>query len=165
MIHLNVIGRLGVDAEIKTTKKGSQFVTFRVATDVFVDGENQTVWFNVRDFSERGLKMVEFLKKGRLVHVHGLETVSLYTDSKGETKISRDITAYNIDLPRTGASGATTTEATTVAATPQTPTTTTTVTTPVSAPVSDFSMEAATCGTFQPTVVTASAADIDDLPF
>ena len=163
MIHLNVIGRLGVDAEIKTTKKGSQFVTFRVATDVFVDGETQTVWFNVRDFSERGLKMVEYLKKGRLVHVHGLETISLYTDSKGETKISRDITAYNIDLPRTGVSGGTTTE-TVATATPQT---TLVVETPtVNTPIDTVSMETATCGTFRPSIATVpNAADVDDLPF
>ena len=56
---INFNARLGRDAEIKQTQNGSQYVAFTCATDVFTNGNTETVWFNVTDFSERSLKIVQ----------------------------------------------------------------------------------------------------------
>ena len=80
-VNINVIGRLGADAEVKESAKG-KFVTFRLATDVWMPQtkSNETVWFRVSDFSNRTLSIAEHLKKGRQVHVSGTELCSIFTD-------------------------------------------------------------------------------------
>ena len=44
-VKVNVIGRLGADAEVRESKNG-KFVTFRVATDEFKNNTNETVWLS-----------------------------------------------------------------------------------------------------------------------
>ena len=106
MININFIGRLGADAELKTsTKNGKQFVTMRVATDEFKNGENTTAWINVTYTAERAIKMHEYLKKGSAVSVHGIETVGTYQNKNGETMVSRDVLADRVDFLGLGKSG------------------------------------------------------------
>ena len=44
MIHINFIGRLGADAEIKTLPNGSSLMIMNVATDEFSHGQKVTTW-------------------------------------------------------------------------------------------------------------------------
>lgn len=69
-------GRLGADAEVKTSKTGNAFVTFSVATDESVKrGENwevETSWHDcIAGGSIAKSKTVEFMKKGCTVCVRG----------------------------------------------------------------------------------------------
>lgn len=147
---VNLNGRLGADAEVKNGKSGNQFLTFRVATDEFKNGNKGTAWFNViADATDRNMKMVQYLTKGKLVNIVGTETVDLYTNKNGEPQISRDIRAYNIDFVSVGGSGDTSNQTSTVATSSEQP---------------------QGCGTFkkpEPSVaqtVVASEPE-DDLPF
>jgi len=105
MVNVNFIGRLGADAELKTGKNGKQFVSMRVATDEFKNGEKSTAWLNVTWVNDRGIKMQEYLKKGSAVSVMGSETVSTYQSKNGETMVSRDILADRIEFVNLGKSG------------------------------------------------------------
>ena len=105
MINVNFMGRLGDDAELKTSKGGKQFVSMRIATDEFKNGERGTTWINVSYYAEKGTKMLEFLKKGSAVSVLGVETVGTYQSKNGETMVSRDVIADRVDFVNLGKSG------------------------------------------------------------
>ena len=107
MINVNFMGRLGADAELKTSKGGKQFVSMRIATDEFKNGERGTAWINVSYYAEKGTKMLEFLKKGSAVSVLGVETVGTYQSKNGETMVSRDVIADRVDFVNLGKSGET----------------------------------------------------------
>ena len=110
MVNLNVIGRLGADAE-KINGKNGQFLSFRLATDDRANGEKITTWFRVTFNGDRSGKLAEYLTKGKLINVIGTETVSLYTAKDGSKQISRDINASSIEFVSIG-SGNTQTETT-----------------------------------------------------
>ena len=144
MVNVNVIGRLGADAELIDGKNG-KFISFRLATD---DGKNKnneriTTWFRVTLNGDRVTKLVEYLTKGKLINVIGTETVGTYQAKDGSTQISREINASNIEFVSVG-SGSTASDT----ATSETPSVTT----------GDFKKDAV--------VTTASKEDAgDDLPF
>ena len=156
MVNVNLIGRLGMDSEIRETKNGGKYVTLRVATDEFRNGKNETVWLNVFDYSERALKMAQYWKKGTMLNVFGVETVGVYQSKQtGEWLPSRDIRAYAIDFVNGGGSG--NTQNTTEVATT---TNSTTPTPSISVPTAQATPTPQVTPSFG-TVVDAS----DDLPF
>jgi single-strand DNA-binding protein len=104
MINVNFNGRLGADAEVRTSKGGKQYVSMRVATDEFKNGEKSTAWLNVTYHSDRAIKMQPFLKKGSAISVIGSETVGTYQDKNGETQVSRDVLADRVDFIGLGSS-------------------------------------------------------------
>lgn len=105
-VLINIIGRLGNDSEIIDGKNG-KFLSFSLATDDFKGGEKTTSWFRVHYNGERGIKLSEWLKKGRMVNVCGTETVSLWTDKSGNPQISRDVNALSVEFVSVGNSGQT----------------------------------------------------------
>lgn len=142
MVNVNVIGRLGADAELIDGKNG-KFISFRLATDDRKNNEKVTSWFRVTLNGDRATKLVEYLTKGKLVNVIGTETVGTYQAKDGTTQISRDISASNIEFVSVG-SGSTASDT----ATSETPSVTT----------GDFKKDAV--------VTTAAKEDAgDDLPF
>lgn len=147
-VKVNVIGRLGVDAEVKEGKNG-KFVTFRMATDGFKDkdGQKETIWLSVMDSSQNALKRAEWLKKGKLVDISGVEVCRIYNDKNGQPQIGREVIADRVDFVNVGVSGNTSSDATTTAA---------------NIPTS--------CGTLkpptpQPSMSMSSIVDDDELPF
>ena len=142
MIYCELIGRLGADAELRTSAKGNQFVSMRVASNDFVGGENVTTWVTVMWSGDRAVKMQEHMKKGSAVSVHGTLRTSLFTNKNGEQSISTDLFADRVDFVSLGKSGDT------------------------------QANEAVTeTGTFKPkakaeeVAVASAASDADDLPF
>lgn len=165
MVYVNVIGRLGADAEVHQSEKG-KFVSFRMATNDFVDGQQTTIWLSVTCPSESVIKLAPYLTKGRMVQIYGKERVRLYTDRNGATQIGRDVFATNVDMVATGNSGNTQSEN----VVKETVSTTTSQTATATATIDDATVaRMMTCGTMvQPQAamsVSASDADVDDLPF
>lgn len=97
-VNVNIIGRLGADCEIKNSSNGKPFVVFRLATDEYKNGKNSTTWLNVVDYTEKTYKIASYLKKGALISLHGIETISLYTNKNGEVNFSRDVMSDRVDF-------------------------------------------------------------------
>lgn len=97
-VKIHVIGRLGADAEVKQTKQGKDFATFNLAVDDFAGGKKITSWFAVADFSDVAKRRAEYLKKGSMIEVQGLETCRIYMDRNNLPQIARDIRATHIDF-------------------------------------------------------------------
>lgn len=109
-----LVGRLGADAELKTSKNGGQFVTMRVASNEFFGGENTTTWVSVIWHGDRAVKMAEYMKKGSQVFVVGKPKATIYTTKSGEAAIDETIYADSVDFVGGGNSGSTASNSTTV---------------------------------------------------
>ena len=107
MMYIEVNGRLGADAELKTSTKGNQFVSLRVATNDYIGGENITTWVNVLWSGDRAVKMAGHVKKGSSVVVRGVPKFSTYTTKNGENAVSVDVFADRVDFGSNGNSGVT----------------------------------------------------------
>lgn len=105
MIKCFYDGRLGADAELKTSQNGAQFYSMRVATDDYKNGNNETVWTNVIVNAERVGKMK--FTKGSHVLITGTLRTSAYQTKSGESAVSVDVIADSIHYVRGGGSGAT----------------------------------------------------------
>lgn len=143
MININVIGRLAADAESKTSQKGTQYVQFRMGVDDYANGKSETVWFNVTSSTEQAQRIAQYLTKGKLICVHGTESIRLFTNKQNEPAIGRDILAHSIDFISAGRKEGT-------------PSTTTSDVTTTSLPQVDIPAA--------PAMATASTSE-DDLPF
>ena len=74
-----IIGTVGRDAELKTTKGGKKFCTFSVATK---PDKNKTVWVNVTTWDKRAEIDAQYVKKGMIVQVEG----TLQSDDSGKPR-------------------------------------------------------------------------------
>ena len=159
-VNVQIIGRLGADAEMRTSKNGNAFVAFRVATDEYRNGNNETVWMNVSDNTDKTKKMSQYLTKGKMVCVYGTESVSIYHDKNGAPQVSRDIWSDRVDFVNAGNSNNAEQQKDAVQQAPQ------------QAPMGE--VPPVTCGTLKPTqpmqtvqqnMAAATSVEEDDLPF
>lgn len=101
MRNIIIDGRLGKDAEIKSTKDGKQYLSLTVANDIYANGETKTEWFNVSSFIDSDLKRAQYLTKGRFVIISGDLAIEPRTNN-GKLYLNMYIRANNIDMPRLG---------------------------------------------------------------
>jgi single-strand DNA-binding protein len=111
MQYLQIIGRLGADSELKTSKNGKQFLSMRVASNDFIGGENLTTWISVLWGGERAVKMAEHLKKGSQVIINGTPKYSLYKTKNGESAIDVSVFADRVDFVSSNSGGTQSNEA------------------------------------------------------
>ncbi len=100
LLKLAIIGRLGRDAQVRSVNN-SYVINFSVAhSERNRQGEEMTTWVNCsywrNNFDQT--KIVEYLKKGKLVYVEGTPSVRTYTSNTGETRVSLDCRVSNIRL-------------------------------------------------------------------
>ena len=95
MNTIQILGRLGADPEERFTKSGQKVTNLRVATNVYQNGEEQTVWYRVTIWGENPI--VKHLKKGSAVVVSGeLKKPDIWTDRNGTNQVSLEINAHNV---------------------------------------------------------------------
>ena len=71
MYHrIEFIGRLGKEPELKTLQSGD-VCELSVATDIYKNGEKQTVWFRVMVWGAMAKVAAQSLHKGNMVFVEG----------------------------------------------------------------------------------------------
>jgi len=141
MIYSEVTGRLGADCEVKVSKSDNKYITMRIASNDFYNGEPTTTWIRVFWSGDRAIKMSEHLKKGCLVSVRGVLRTSLY-ERNGEKAISIEIFADRVDFVSVGSGSTQTTEA-----------------------VVEEAPKVEPSVSVVPNAEVASATDDDDLPF
>jgi single-strand DNA-binding protein len=71
MAHLICTGRLGGDAEVRTTTNGTKVVSFSLADDIGWGDKKRTQWIKCAMFGDRGPKVAPYLTKGSIVQIHG----------------------------------------------------------------------------------------------
>ena len=95
-----LIGRLGVDPELRKTGSGTSVVNFRMATsDRRKDGDqwvDHTEWHNVTVWGRSAENVDKYCSKGKEVYVEGRIQTRKYTDKTGAERYSTEIVADNI---------------------------------------------------------------------
>lgn len=102
MREITVTGHVAADPETKTTKNGTEYVTFRIGNHEYNDEEGTTYWFSVTVW-ERGLQnWCKSLKKGSAVNVTGRLTDRAYISNKtNQPEVGRDIRATYVEYALT----------------------------------------------------------------
>ncbi len=90
-----LVGNLGADPELKTTKSGLTICRLRLATSERVkDGEqwrDHTEWHRVVLFGRTADNAGRFLKKGGSVYIEGRIRTSSWENDKGEKRYSTEV--------------------------------------------------------------------------
>lgn len=90
MRKLIVTGRLGGDPEVKTTKNGTAYTTFRIANQEY--GDENTSWITVTVWDSAQQNFCKNLKKGSSVIIDGDYTDRIYISNKNnQPEIGRDM--------------------------------------------------------------------------
>ena len=95
MRKISVQGHLGGDPEIKTTKNGTAYTTFRIANTEY--GEENPTWMTVTVWDSAQQNFCKNLKKGSGVIVDGDYSDRIYVSTKtNQPEIGRDIRSHAI---------------------------------------------------------------------
>lgn len=71
MKQVVIAGRLGANAELRTTQNGDQVLGFSVAVDDGWGENKRTLWFRCSLWGKRGERLADHLRKGTAVTVSG----------------------------------------------------------------------------------------------
>jgi len=98
-----LIGRLGVDPELRYTQSGQPVCNFRMATDEsFVDRQgnkqDRTEWHNVVVWGRQAETTANYLSKGRLVYVEGSLQTRKWQDQNGNDRYTTEIKAHRVQF-------------------------------------------------------------------
>lgn len=101
MRKMQLTARIVADAERKLTKTGSEYLSFRVASNEFNDekdesGKPKTYWLNVTSYNQHHFNLAKYLTKGKPVMIDGDYSDRIYQNKSGECEIGRDIRATGI---------------------------------------------------------------------
>tara|TARA_Y100000114_G_scaffold102928_1_gene96057 strand:- start:1056 stop:1454 length:399 start_codon:yes stop_codon:yes gene_type:complete len=95
-----LVGRLGVDPELRTTGSGTHVVNMRMATtDRRKEGEqwvDHTEWHNVTVWGRTAENVAKFCTKGKEIYVEGKIQTRKYQDKSGMDRYSTEIVADNV---------------------------------------------------------------------
>jgi len=94
-----ILGNLGKDPELKTSKNGSPICRFSVATKQRLKNqEEKTEWHNVVCFGNLAKICGEHLKKGRLVYLGGRINTRSWEGEDGNTRYITEIVANSVQF-------------------------------------------------------------------
>ncbi len=95
--HVNLLGRVGADPELRSTKNGTAVVQLRLATDRYSkNGPAETDWHTVVVWGKTAEAVARYVAKGDRVHVTGrLQLHGWQTDS-GERRSAVEVRATEV---------------------------------------------------------------------
>ncbi len=101
--RVHLIGRLGMDPEVKDLDSGKKLAKFSVATNDYYynkDGERvtETQWHNIIAWGKLAELVDNILKKGKEVALEGKLSNRSYEDSKGNKRYITEIIANEFVL-------------------------------------------------------------------
>ena len=95
MNQLTIIGNLTADPTTRTTPSGKSVCSFDLAVN---DRKGNTTYFRVSVWDKQGESCQRFLSKGRKVYVAGPVSARTYQTSGGETRVSLEVTANEVEF-------------------------------------------------------------------
>ena len=101
-------GRVGADAELRTTQSGEKVLSFRVANDVGFGERKFTQWVDCSYWGKRGEAIANYVKKGDKVTVSGELKLEEFQRRDGTPGSKLSVRVNDMDLgsgPREGAAG------------------------------------------------------------
>lgn len=117
MNNLTLVGKVGKDAEVRSTNSGDKITTFSVADDQGYGDSKKTVWWACSFWGERGAKVAGYIRKGDNIAVVGVASTRTWTAGDGTEKTNLECRVNDVTLlggkrddrqatpPRSGGSG------------------------------------------------------------
>ena len=98
-----LIGRLGQNPEVRTTKEGKSVVNFSLATDEKWNDRNgekqsRTEWHRITLWDKQAEIASQYLTKGSLVYVEGKIQTKDWVNKEGQKQTSHEIVASNFRM-------------------------------------------------------------------
>lgn len=98
--HIEIMGRLGRDPELRHTQSGTPVASFSLSVDRdFKDkntGERATDWIDVVAWRSTGEFASKYLTKGRMAVVEGRLQIREWTDKEGNKRRTAEVVASNV---------------------------------------------------------------------
>ena len=98
--HIEIMGRLGRDPELRHTQSGTPVASFSLAVDRdFKDkntGERATDWIDVVAWRATGEFVSKYFSKGRMAVVEGRLQIREWTDKEGNKRRTAEVVANNV---------------------------------------------------------------------
>ncbi len=97
--RITILGTLGHDLDLRTTKTGKPFCRMSLATDSWKKSgntETSTMWHSVHVFGKQAEAATRYLKKGRQVFIEGHLESSKSVDTEGHDSYKSWITADRV---------------------------------------------------------------------
>ncbi len=103
MNKIIIIGNLGRDPEMRYLASGDAVTNFSVATSRRYktrdgDQREETTWFNISAWGRLAEVTNQFLSRGSKVYVEGRLSSRTYQTQSGETRVSLDVRASEIQF-------------------------------------------------------------------
>lgn len=101
MNKIYLIGNLTKDVETRTTPSGITVCSFTIAVNrrfANSNGDRQTDFFRINAWRQLGEVCAKYLSKGKKVAVLGELQARTYQDRNGETKLSLDVQADEVEF-------------------------------------------------------------------
>jgi single-strand DNA-binding protein len=92
-------GRVGADAEVRSTQNGEQVVSFRVANDVGFGDRRTTQWCDCSYWGKRAAAVAPYIKKGMKVTVSGELKLEDFQKRDGTPGTKLAVRVNDLDLP------------------------------------------------------------------
>ena len=89
-------GKLGQDAELKTSKSGNPWLSFSVAVDEA--SEESTTWIRIAVFGELATRLHPELKKGTEVYCEGRLKLDSWTGRDGRERSGLSVAASRVEV-------------------------------------------------------------------
>lgn len=96
MNHVDLVGRLTKDAELKHSGNGNAFCQFNIAVDRFDGKEKLTDFIPCVAFGKRAEAICKYTGKGSLVAVQGNLKTNTYTDANNSKRFTMGVVTEDI---------------------------------------------------------------------
>lgn len=98
MSLMTITGRLGRDAELKTTTNGTKVLSFSIADDIGWGDKKRTQWIGCALFGDRAEKLAQYMTKGSMVECYGVPSARAWKNKDGEPQASLELTVSEVKL-------------------------------------------------------------------
>lgn len=98
MNKIILIGNLTRDPELRSTPQGLSVCDFTLAVNRRGGQQNEADFFRVTAWRQLGENCAKYLAKGRKVFVSGPLSARTYQASRGETRVSLEVTAEDVEF-------------------------------------------------------------------
>lgn len=93
--HIDIMGRLTADPQLKASKNGVPYATFTIACDRDV-GEKNTDFFRVKAWRKTAEFVNNYFKKGQMAVISGRLQINDWTDGEGNKAKLVEIEANSV---------------------------------------------------------------------
>jgi single-strand DNA-binding protein len=98
MIVLTATGRVGKDAELRSTNSGEKFLSFSVGSDIGYGQNKKTIWLDCSIWGKRGESLAQYITTGSSVTVIGEFGQRSYQNKQGETVTATTVKVMEVAL-------------------------------------------------------------------